>query len=96
MRVIVQNFAAVRSSRILHRDLLKTILAAPLRFYDTTPLGRILARFSKVRGRESDMTLVYVMLVGLDFIIHMYVCSLDTRIQPTYIFVCKANSLSTT
>lgn len=37
----------VNSSVTLHRSLLEQIMRAPLSFFDTTPLGRIVNRFSK-------------------------------------------------
>ncbi|KAJ3029830.1 UNVERIFIED_CONTAM: hypothetical protein HDU68_010951 [Siphonaria sp. JEL0065] len=44
---LINVFGAIRASRSLHQSLLASILGAPLRFFETTPLGRILNRFSK-------------------------------------------------
>ncbi|KAG0344501.1 hypothetical protein BG004_004438 [Podila humilis] len=38
--------ARIRAAHVLHRDLLAKILRLPMAFFDTTPLGRILNRFS--------------------------------------------------
>uniref|UniRef100_A0A8C1G333 Si:ch211-221f10.2 n=1 Tax=Cyprinus carpio TaxID=7962 RepID=A0A8C1G333_CYPCA len=37
----------VRAASVLHDKLFKTLLLSPMRFFDTTPLGRILNRFSR-------------------------------------------------
>ncbi|CAN3363621.1 ATP-dependent bile acid permease [Diutina catenulata] len=46
-RVFVTFFAGIRASNKIFKDLLTRILHANLRFFDKTPLGRIMNRFSK-------------------------------------------------
>lgn len=38
---------ALRAALILHRDLLSNVMRLSLQFFDTTPSGRVLSRFSK-------------------------------------------------
>ena len=47
LRVVVMALVGVAASRSLHHDMLSAVLRAPMAFFDTTPLGRVLARFSK-------------------------------------------------
>ncbi|KAJ2451544.1 Transporter of the ATP-binding cassette (ABC) [Coemansia sp. RSA 2336] len=46
-RSLVQFWSSLRASKELHERLLHTILRAPVRFFDTTPVGRLINRFSK-------------------------------------------------
>ena len=45
--LVLWVYCAIRSARVLHSDMLETIMRSPMSFFDTTPLGRILNRFSK-------------------------------------------------
>ena len=51
--VLTFNFAfsvaigGTRASRIMLRDAMRRVMRAPMSFFDTTPLGRIINRFSK-------------------------------------------------
>ena len=43
---------ALKASKTLHNSMLANVLRSPMSFFDTTPLGRILNRFSKVSLRQ--------------------------------------------
>ncbi|KAK3829999.1 MAG: multi drug resistance-associated protein MRP [Linnemannia gamsii] len=45
--IILQVYCGIRSARVLHQDMLHSVLRSPMSFFDTTPMGRILNRFSK-------------------------------------------------
>jgi ABC-type multidrug transport system fused ATPase/permease subunit len=46
LRTTLMVTVGINASRYLHRTLLRRVLAAPVAFFDTTPLGRLLNRFS--------------------------------------------------
>ena len=43
--VLITNFG-LRASKTMHTKLLDSVLAAPMSFFDQTPIGRIISRFS--------------------------------------------------
>lgn len=47
MTEFMPRLGCLRASNILHLVLLGGVIRTPLSFFDTTPVGRILSRFSK-------------------------------------------------
>ncbi|XP_060081599.1 ATP-binding cassette sub-family C member 10-like [Ylistrum balloti] len=47
-------YGGIRLARTMHNQLLKTILKAPMSFFDVTPIGGILNRFSSDLGTIDD------------------------------------------
>ncbi|XP_012560528.2 multidrug resistance-associated protein 1 isoform X1 [Hydra vulgaris] len=47
LQAVVLCFGVVRASKALHNNLLKNVLRSPMSFFETTPMGRIVNRFSK-------------------------------------------------
>ncbi|GJJ71293.1 ATP-binding cassette, subfamily C (CFTR/MRP), member 1 [Entomortierella parvispora] len=53
--IIVQVFCGIRSARVLHQKMLMSVLRSPMMFFDTTPMGRILNRFSKDQSTVDEV-----------------------------------------
>ncbi|KAF9999988.1 hypothetical protein BGZ79_006427 [Entomortierella chlamydospora] len=47
LQTVIVLYGSLRAARLLYRKLLMSVVRAPLRFFDTTPVGRIMNRFSK-------------------------------------------------
>ena len=47
LATLIFTIGAIKSSYKLHNNLLENVLSAPMSFFDTTPIGRIVNRFSK-------------------------------------------------
>jgi len=69
---LVKGFALailfVRGATNLHERMLKSIMKAPLAFFDSTPAGRVLNRFSK----DMDESMDY--LNTIDSYLHLHIC----------------------
>ncbi|XP_032595389.1 multidrug resistance-associated protein 1 isoform X15 [Drosophila grimshawi] len=47
VKAVMPAIGGLRAASLLHAFLLRRTLCAPVEFYDTTPVGRIISRFSK-------------------------------------------------
>ncbi|XP_021346979.1 multidrug resistance-associated protein 7-like [Mizuhopecten yessoensis] len=67
VREILFTYSGMRVAKTIHSDLLNTILKAPMSFYDVTPIGRILNRFSSDMGTIDDSISHMIMVVLCQF-----------------------------
>ncbi|SCU77718.1 LAFA_0A03048g1_1 [Lachancea sp. 'fantastica'] len=78
---------SMRASRILHDDMANAVLRSPMSFFETTPVGRIINRFSSDMNSVDD-TVQYVisffLLSILDYIIVVVVIGYQV---PLYLIV---------
>ena len=44
---IFQAFGGIAASARFHKNMLATVIRAPMSFFDTTPMGRIVNRFTR-------------------------------------------------
>ena len=78
-------YGAIEASRKLHAALLDNSLRSPMSFFDTTPLGRILNRFSKdVDTVDADLRMY---IQNWMFTVSPVIATLIVIIYSTPIFV---------
>ncbi|CCG81763.1 ATP-dependent bile acid permease [Taphrina deformans PYCC 5710] len=46
-RIVIVSLGSIRASQVIHEKLLYRVIHSKMRFFDSTPLGRIMNRFSK-------------------------------------------------
>lgn len=96
--------ATLRAAAKIHQCLLENTMRLPTVFFDTTPIGRILARFSSdINGVDGMLPMTFQMVlnnglrvshfnVSLIFISRLYLdvlCRHQKRIAPRYATGCK-------
>ena len=91
---LIYTYGSIKSSTLLHSNLLKNILNAPMSFFDTTPAGRIVNRFSKdmddvdamIPFVAKDMINQIFILLGIIFVLIFVSPIVLALIVPIVIF----------
>ncbi|KAF9169455.1 hypothetical protein BGX20_010302 [Mortierella sp. AD010] len=85
-RQAVQYKGSLTASRSIHRRLLSRILNSPVRFFDTTPLGRIMNRFTKdIETVDQEVAPIASNLM-FDLLGTLTVVAVITYITPQFLF----------
>ncbi|KAA6357169.1 MAG: putative multidrug resistance-associated protein, partial [Streblomastix strix] len=82
-RSIIGGYLVKRSSRRVHGKLLSSVSKAPSSFYDTTPIGRIINRFTgdlPLIDRELYNTIIHVLNMWFSSISAVIVIAVDTAL----------------
>ena len=65
---LLATYKMVDASRKLHNAMLDNVMRAPMSFFDTTPMGRIVNRFSRdVETTDSTLPMVLRMWLNMFF-----------------------------
>ncbi|KAF9540248.1 hypothetical protein EC957_004450 [Mortierella hygrophila] len=62
LRETIQYAGSLHANRILHRKALDRVIHSPIRFFDTTPLGRIINRFT--RDMDTVISALFVVIAA--------------------------------
>ncbi|KAJ2837511.1 hypothetical protein FBU31_001129, partial [Coemansia sp. 'formosensis'] len=95
-RVIQMRFmysGAVRAARSFHSRLIRRVVHATPRFFDSTPLGRIISRFSRDMYTIDDSTMDTLVWWSGDILAVLSVIVIITAITPIFIIVVAIVSL---
>ncbi len=90
----------IKAARNMHRNMLHRVLHAPVSYFDTNPIGRIVQRFSKDTN-AIDQELPGLICMTVDAFVHMIAClgsisfavpAFTTLIAPlSYLYIRIAN-----
>ena len=65
MRAFTFAYAGIMAALVIHSKLLTSVLQAPIKFFDTTPIGRIINRFSSdVYGIDDSLPFILNILLA--------------------------------
>ncbi|ODQ79563.1 hypothetical protein BABINDRAFT_37368 [Babjeviella inositovora NRRL Y-12698] len=87
IRILVCFFGGIRASNRIFKRVLYTVLRARLRFFDATPIGRIMNRFSKdIESVDQELTPCAEGIV-MTFIQCLFTLALISVITPQFLLL---------
>ncbi|KAJ2553663.1 hypothetical protein GGH95_005627, partial [Coemansia sp. RSA 1836] len=84
---------AIRAARSLHSRLVRRVVRATPRFFDSTPLGRIINRFSRDMYTIDESTMDTIVWWSSDILAVISVLVIITAVTPAFIVVATIVSI---
>ncbi|KAJ2115005.1 hypothetical protein IW146_002642 [Coemansia sp. RSA 922] len=84
---------AIRAARSLHSRLVRRVVRATPRFFDSTPLGRIINRFSRDMYTVDESTMDTIVWWSCDILAVLSVLVIITAVTPTFIIIAAVVSI---
>ena len=81
--------AALKASENLHDQMTKAVMKAPVLFFDTNPVGRILNRFSKDVGFMDDL-LPGQFLFAIQLCLYFFTATILSAVVNVWLFITCA------
>ena len=79
----------LKASENLHNDMTEAVLKAPVLFFDTNPVGRILNRFSKDIGNMDDQ-LPPIFLFAVQLCLYFFTATILSAVANVWLFITCA------
>ncbi|KAJ2667874.1 hypothetical protein GGI25_006512, partial [Coemansia spiralis] len=86
-------YGGLKASRVIHKQLIRSIVHAIPRFFDTTPIGRIVSRFSGDMQTIDDDAPESIKELLVDSISVLTVYTIISSVFPAFTLVAIATSL---
>ena len=84
------SYGFIKAGRTLHNSMLRRLMHSPMSYFDTTPLGRILNRFSKETDTvdtalpRNTRYFANAFFLGLTFVLQVFYLLLHVPIRSPF------------
>ncbi|XP_019852693.1 PREDICTED: multidrug resistance-associated protein 4-like, partial [Amphimedon queenslandica] len=86
LRVILYFILLLNAAKVVHNNMFAKVLRAPILFFDTNPIGRVLNRFSKDISFLDDR-LLYSSIDYLDILVQFLATIITASVANPYILI---------
>ncbi|KAJ1932682.1 hypothetical protein FBU59_006287, partial [Linderina macrospora] len=94
VQMIYLYTGAIRASRTLHASLLRAVVHATPRFFDSTPLGRIINRFSRDMQTLDEWSMDILVWWMMDILAVLCIFAIISYVTPAFVLIAIGISVT--